>query len=52
MNMGKLVSAIVQSNPPLTHLNLSGFKGESAGVIILQALSNSTICTIHILSLE
>ena len=50
---------IIQSNPPLTHLDLRSFSeksdinyNESAGDIIMEALLNSSISTIEYLDLS
>ena len=55
--MGGLLKEIIQKNPPLTHLNLSNFcddkdGDQSSGQIILEALFNSSICTIQDLNLS
>ena len=56
MSVAGLVREIVQYNPRLTHLSLYRFsddddRDESAGEIMLEALLNSTICTIQSLNL-
>ena len=56
MILAGLIRDIIHNNPPLTHLDLSYFSyesegRESAGEIILEALLNSSICTIQYLNL-
>ena len=56
MSVACLFRDIIQNNPPLTHLDLYLFssgndRNDSAGEVILKALSNSSICSIQDLNL-
>ena len=52
MSLAGLVREIFQNSPPLAHLNLESFGGShTAGEIILEALLNSSICTIQDLNI-
>ena len=58
MSVASLIRDIIQNNPPLAYLNLNCFSSYdsdgnvSAGEIILEALLNSSICTIQHLDLS
>ena len=57
MRVAGIFQGITQKNPPLTHLNLEKFSSDkyfenrNAGDIIIEALLNSSICSIYYLNL-